>query len=98
MLSPPPQLVHVCVAKRISNFLEPPKLRDLNRHMRNRGGYTRVIKRHVPTLTIASYCIENSTKLNLFQLAVERAVKNTENLCRVLLTSDAVELRCWKAC
>ena len=32
----------------------------------------------------------------LFQLAVERGVKNTENPFRVLLASDAGELRCWK--
>ena len=32
-----------------------------------------------------------------FQLAVERGVKNTENTFRVLLTSDAGELRCCKA-
>ena len=61
------------------------------------GGCARVIKRHVTTLTSASYCIENSTELNFFQLAVERDVKNTENPFRVLLTSNAGELRCWKA-
>ena len=29
-----------------------------------RGGCARVIKRHVTTLTSASYCIENSTEFN----------------------------------
>ena len=32
--------------------------------VRSRGGCARVIKRHVTTLTSASYCIENSTEFN----------------------------------
>ena len=40
---------------------------------------------------------ELDTLLYELLIPVERGVKNTENPFRVLLTSNAGELRCWKA-
>ena len=39
-------------------------VKSLYDRARSRGGCARVIKRHVTTLTSASYCIENSTQFN----------------------------------
>ena len=53
--------------------------------------------RHQTSCDDLYLCIEKLTELNLFQLAVDCGVKNTENPFRVLITSDARELKCWKA-
>ena len=45
--------------------LQSPTASDFNlQQLASRGGCARVIKRHVTTLTSASYCIENSTQFN----------------------------------
>ena len=48
------------------HVLAPPRINlgELSRSQGGRGGCARVIKRHVTTLTSASYCIENSTEFN----------------------------------